>query len=262
MDKTYDDTLPESLRQFAKDGRVIAAVKIADQSHIAPYLRGVAGLLAQANFALDCYEMALILEDDLIPCEQPPGIVIAHGTAWANTGSLSTDGLDTFFSGHGIETWDKMRDEFQEVLLRALWGHALLRFCAAMPNPTRHNHRRIPEAAKHTQSWLSRDLSIVDIYRKYMRIRNVDTAHSKTDQRGKTETYVARLRGDPTPRVFFEMSHDAASWFNPAPDDYEMLRFLVRDAAEFTATKIVSSRPLVTPGDEIRLQLKTMAVNP
>lgn len=141
------------------------------------YLVGVVELLKEAINDLGSFKLVLLMGDDFMPREQPPGIYAVNGVVYEGGGSGWAP------TSHHLPTqtdWSEVRTTARAVMLRALRSHGLMRFCAAMPRPTGRNRKSF--GALHTALWLAAsETDIEDDFKKYWAVRNTQIAHAGKD---------------------------------------------------------------------------------
>lgn len=201
-----------------------------------PYLVGVFELLKEAINDLSCFRLMMLMGDDLIPHEQPPGIFTIEG--------MEYEGNDLGFpqTFHYLPTqsdWSEIRETAPAVMLRALWSHGLMRFCAAMPRPTDRNKKSF--RAQHTKRWLEQsEPDIRADYTKYWHIRNTRIAHAgktSSPRGGKSAPFLVQTN-DLVLRWIDATMPDSDLRFIPEPEDGDRLFELVHGAMHFTIVRI------------------------
>lgn len=187
----------------------------------APLLLGVHGLLNEAENALGCYQLATKV--NLIPAVQPSGSIVAQ--------RVEAEGA---VFNPGATNWDEIREVYEPVLRRALWGYALLKFCAAMP-------RYQKPAAKHTDKWLKTKPEYRDDFNRFSDIRNWQEAHAGSEDApkgGKISEFEALTVSEGATVSFEEWAPDPTLNYDPTPEDGLILRLLIMSASEFTTSEI------------------------
>ena len=153
---TQDENAIPDIRYLAKKHGFRAWVHSSsdtypDESNVDdPYLVGVVELLKEAINDLGSFKLVLLMGDDFMPREQPPGTCAVNGVVYEGGGSEWAP------TSHYLPTqtdWSEVRAAARAVMLRALWSHGLMRFCAAMPRPTGRNRKSF--GARHTRLWLA-----------------------------------------------------------------------------------------------------------
>ena len=187
-----------------------------------PLLLAVHGLLGEAENALGCHQLAEMV--NLIPTEIPSGAIVASRVEAEGT-----------VYNPGATNWDEIRAIYEPVLRRALWGYALIKFCAAMP--------RSSDATtyEHTQNWLKEHPVYKPYFTRYWEIRNWQEAHagaSDSPKGGKISQFDASTDAEVAAVSFEEWEPDPSINYHPMREDGQILRLLIISASEFTVSEI------------------------
>lgn len=208
----------------------------ADEQADTTYLSGVLALLFESNNALNLYKMFVLHGDELIPDEPPAGFSVIDGLEYEGS---NLAWMPTFHHLPTQTDWCEIRLTARTVMLRALWSHGLVRFCAAMPQPTVYNRNTL--GARHTEHWLAEcQMGIAVDFVKYWRVRNTQIAHagkSSSPRAGATAPYLV-LTEDLVLRWIDATAPDPDLRFNPEPEDGDRLIELVHDAMHFTIVRL------------------------
>ena len=239
---TQDENAIPDIRYLAKKHGFRAWVHSSsdtypDESNVDdPYLVGVVELLKEAINDLGSFKLVLLMGDDFMPREQPPGTCAVNGVVYEGGGSEWAP------TSHYLPTqtdWSEVRAAARAVMLRALWSHGLMRFCAAMPRPTGRNRKSF--GARHTTLWLAEsEPDIEDDFKKYWAVRNTQIAHAGKDSspRGGTAAPFRVLTHDLVLRWIDATLPDSDLRFSPEPEDADRLLELVQDAMAFTIFRL------------------------
>lgn len=250
MTSNYLDELPDDIRRhFERRGIEINAWE-EDEGYAAtlsesplPHLIGVLQLLREAGATLRLFDL---LSSDIIPIEQPAG--------WDLPSPIQIPSGDPEVEWNGLvfenETWPEMRTAIWEGMTRALWGYALVKFCAALPKPPKKPSKLQKEAweFKLTELWLdaNRDNRRVrPLYEVYWRIRNTRISH-RGPSGAQTVGIPRRYRiatNDGTEIDNRTLKADPELHFDPEPDDLFYLNALISNALIF----VLNEQSRLTP---------------